>query len=195
MPQIPARAAAAVVACLLIAACNERQAAGDPAGLEPSSETLAEVLEGQGELDTLGQVAANAGLTGVLEGVGPYTVFAPADPAFGAAVDFTAEDMQPQAAALLRAHIVPGAVTRQDLIAAIEAAGGDGAQLRTMADTLLTFRRDGEAITVSADNGAEARLTGEEQLASNGVLQPVDGLLAAAEVEADAAAAPAPAEG
>ena len=56
--------------------------------------------------------------------------------------------------------------------------------MRTMANTLLTFSRDGEAITFTAENGAKGRLMGEERLASNGVLQPVDALLVRPETPA-----------
>ena len=82
-----------------------------------------------------------------------------------------------QSAALLRAHRLPGADTRSDIAAAVDRAGADGAQMRTMADSLVTFTRDGQAIVATAPDGARARLTGEEALVSNGVLQPVDGLL------------------
>ena len=49
--------------------------------------------------------------------------------------------------------------------------------MRTMANTLLTFSRDGETILVASESGARGRLTGEERVASNGVMQPVDALL------------------
>jgi len=49
--------------------------------------------------------------------------------------------------------------------------------VRTMADGLLTFTREGEAIVVTAEDGATARLTGGETVAANGVVQPVDGVL------------------
>ena len=177
------RRALTPLAVLLLAACGggDDKTGGDAAEqTQPSSRTLAATLEAENGFGTLNGAATNAGLKGVLEGVGPYTVFAPADAAFGAgtaAADFTDESLRAQSAALLRAHIVPGALTRQDISTAIERDGGGDVQMRTMANTLLTFSRDGEAIVVSAENGARGRLTGEERLASNGVLQPVDALL------------------
>ena len=165
------RRALVPAAVILLAACQGEadKAGGDTAEqARPSSRTLAATLKAEEGFGTLEGAAVNAGLGGVLEGVGPYTVFAPADAAFATAGgDFTDESMRAQSAALLRAHIVPGALTRRD----IEAA------MRTMAGSLLTYSRDGEAIVVGAENGAQGRLTGEEHLASNGVLQPVDGLL------------------
>lgn len=146
---------------------------------EPSSRTLAATVLGR-DYDTLGGTLTNAGLIGVLEGKGPYTLFAPADAAFTAAAggaDFTDEAMRAQGAALLRAHIVPGALTRADIVKALDGAGAGGVKMRTMADTLLTFSRDGEAIMLTSADRARARLSGEATLASNGVLHPVDGLL------------------
>jgi uncharacterized surface protein with fasciclin (FAS1) repeats len=177
------RRALTPLAVLLLAACGggDDKAAGDAAErAQPSSRTLAATLQAEDGFGTLNETATNAGLASVLEGVGPYTVFAPANAAFtagGAAVNFTDETLRAQSAELLRAHIVPGALTRRDIEAAIERDGGGDVQMRTMANTLLTFSRDGEAIVVSAENGARGRLTGEERLASNGVLQPVDALL------------------
>ena len=186
------RRALTPLAVLVLAACGggdeDARAGGEAAEQsQPSSQTLAATLQGEDGFGTLRETATNAGLTSVLEGVGPYTVFAPADAAFtagGAATDLTDESLRAQSAALLRAHIVPGALTREDIAAAIERDGGGDVQMRTMANTLLTFSRDGEAIVVSAENGARGRLTGEERLASNGVLQPVDALLVRPETPA-----------
>ena len=75
---------------------------------------------------------------------------------------------------------MPGASTRDDILAALEREADGNVQMRTMADTLLTFTREGETVIVTAPDGSSGRLTGEETVASNGVIQPVDGLLLAA---------------
>ena len=169
--------AAAPLAVLALAACGqgEKAAVDGAAVVEPSSRSLADSLGGN---PRLAQVAGVSGLGDVLKGVGPYTVFAPDDAALATLGDMGAGDgAKAQAAQLLRAHIVPGALTRADIGAALDRAGGKPVQMRTMAEGLLTFTRDGQAIRVSADNGASAALSGNETLASNGVVQPVDGLL------------------
>ena len=161
-----------------LAACGDRGgSAPADAAAAPSAKTLSAEIEDQADLDTLEGVIKSAGLSEVLEGKGPYTVFAPANSALSALSQSMSGDAQKaQSAALLRAHIVPGAMTRADILAAI-ARGGDGVQMRTMADGLLTFTRDGDAVLVTAPDGAVARLTGRETLAENGVLQPMDGVL------------------
>lgn len=168
------------LAVLALAACGDRGGEAEKAGTaaaEPSNQTLAAALESDGELDTLEAVLANAGLTTVREGVGPYTVFAPADAAFATPAEFTDDTAKAPAAALVRAHIVPGALTRRDILAAIDRAGTGKVEMRTMADGLLSFSKDGQAVVVTAADGARGRLIGDEELVSNGVLQPVNALL------------------
>jgi uncharacterized surface protein with fasciclin (FAS1) repeats len=166
---------------LSLAACGDKTAkteGGATATPSPSSKTLAAAIGDEGDLDALERVIDNAGLSDVLKGKGPYTVFAPANAALGTAGgELSGEAMKAQSAALLRAHIVPGALTRADILAALARGGTGGVQMRTMADDLLTFSKDGEAVVVTAADGATARLTGDEMVVANGVVQPVDGML------------------
>lgn len=176
------------LALLPLAGCSgsEQRGASDN-GSAPSAATvpdakLASVVAGDRELERVNRLIANAGLIEVLNGVGPYTLFAPTNAAFEAigadrADALAGEEMRPQAATLLRAHIVPGTLTRRDLQAAIGASGDRPVRMRTMAGTMLSFSRDGDAIFVSSDDGARARLSGEEGLAGNGAVQPIDSLL------------------
>lgn len=169
-------------ALLALAACGadrDAEPVSAAAATEPSSQTLTASLDRAAGFDTLKQVAADSGLGGVLEGKGPYTVFAPTDTAFAAgAADFTGETQGAQGAALLRAHIVPGFLTRADIRKALDADADGKVEMQTMSDGALTFARQSETITVTAPDGAVARLTGEETLAANGAIQPVDALLA-----------------
>ncbi len=163
---------------LSLAACGGEADKTGGTAAAPSSGTLSGAIGDAGDLGTLEAVIGNAGLSDVLDGKGPYTVFAPADAALGAAGgDLSNPAMKAQSAALLRAHIVPGALTRADILAAIERNGGKGVQMRNMADGLLTFSKDGETVVVTAADGASARLTGPESVVSNGVVQPLDGVL------------------
>lgn len=174
-----------LMAVLALAGCGERaDKAADttPVAKAPAAvptETLAAILSADKTHGALAKVTANSGLGAVLEGVGPYTVLTPPDAVLRASggVDFTDPSLKAEGAALLRAHIVPGSLTRADIAAAVDRAAGKGAQMRTMAGGLLTFTRGEDAIVVTAPDGATARLVGEEALASNGVLQPIDGLL------------------
>ena len=166
------RWALAPLAVLLLAACGdgaEKTATGETAAAGPSQKTLNAALSG-----SMKKVVENASLSTVLEGVGPYTLLAPPDAALSG---FTDPAMKAEDAALVRAHLLPGAVTRADIGTAIDAAAAKKVEMRTMAGGLVTFTRDGEAIVAAAENGTSARLTGAEGVQSNGVLQPIDGVL------------------
>lgn len=166
----PLKWTVAATLALTMAACGgENRDDGPP---EPSNQTIAQALDGN--LSGLGAAAEAAGLTEAMGGVGPYTVFAPVNDALPEDFD---EAEGPEAAALLRAHITPGMMTRADIRAAIDAAQGGQVQMRTMDDGLLTFTRDGETLVVTAEDGASARLTGDEELVENGAIQPVDAVL------------------
>jgi len=163
-----------------LAACGEKAETSAGTAVAPSSRTLAETLGADGELSSLKNVVETSGLETVLAGTGPYTVFAPTNAALTAnsAGEELADDaLRAQGVALVRAHIVPGALTRADIGAAIDAAGGEGVEMRTMAGNQLTFTRNGQAIVVTAADGASGKLVQEEGVASNGVVQPVDGVL------------------
>ncbi|WGM32203.1 fasciclin domain-containing protein [Brevundimonas sp. NIBR11] len=174
--------ALAPVMALCLVGCNRTEGAAAGSAAAPSNETLAAAIADEGDLDTLASVARSSGLSEVLEGKGPYTVFAPVNAALGTAGSELAGDaLKAQSAALLRAHIVPGALTRADIEAALTSGGSDGVKMRTMADGLLTFTKSGDAIVVTAADGATGRLTRSEEVVSNGVVQPVDGVLVRAE--------------
>jgi uncharacterized surface protein with fasciclin (FAS1) repeats len=170
---------AAVLAALALVACNPSPDAEATGPAEPTSRTLAAELRDDGALGTLEGVMTNSGLEQVLEGVGPYTVLAPADGAFGAneAFDFRDDAEKAQAAALIRAHMLPGSVTRADVEAAVAKAEDGKVEMRTLDGALLTFSKEGEGLVVSTADGAKATLTGSETVASNGVIQPIDGVL------------------
>lgn len=184
----------ALLACGLTAGCGQSAKPGSTAANStatasadaPAEARLATVLAGDGQLGRLNRVVTGAGMAELLNGVGPYTLFAPTDAAIEAlgaerADALAGEAMRPQAGALLRAHTVPGTITRRDLEAAIGSSGGRPVRMRSMADTMLTFTRDGDAIVISSDQGGRAKLTAQEGLASNGAVQPIDGLLVKAQ--------------
>lgn len=166
----------APLAALALAGCGDRPAEGPAGAPVATNKTLAQVIYG-GNLSTLDEVIEKAGLGTVLEGVGPYTVLAPVNGAFTGDVAEQADAAA--AAAMIRAHILPGAVTRADIAKALDADADGKVEMRTMDDGLVTFSRDGTTIVATGPGGATARLTGEETAATNGVAQPIDGLLVA----------------
>jgi uncharacterized surface protein with fasciclin (FAS1) repeats len=180
-------------AALLLAACGEEDGGNVSAsgsndtapqaaakGEQPRTNLL-QALGGSADHKTLANAVQAAGFTETLSGAQPYTVFAPTEAAFqklpaGTANGLLAPEAKGQLVALLTGHIVPGVVTAADLGKAIERGKGK-AQLATVGGSNLSFSKDGDALVVTDAAGGQARVTGAERLASNGVLHDVDGVL------------------
>jgi uncharacterized surface protein with fasciclin (FAS1) repeats len=182
-----------VAAVLLLAACQQHDGGNSaaeangsagraPAKGEQPKTNLLQALNGSADHKTLANAVHSAGLGETLSGAQPYTLFAPTEAAFaklpaGAANGLLAPEAKGRLVALLTGHIVPGVVTAEDLDRAIERGKGK-AQLATVGGGNLTFSRDGDALVVTDPAGGRAQVTGAEQLASNGVVHSVDGVLA-----------------
>jgi uncharacterized surface protein with fasciclin (FAS1) repeats len=114
-----------------------------------SSPSVIDVAKRAGGFDTLIAAVEKAGLTGLLEGSGPYTLFAPTEAAFEGlpegALDELLEDKE-KLAALLKYHVVPGRVTATDVLTSRTLKTASGQDLST-AD-LSVIRAD-----IGAGNG------------------------------------------
>ena len=124
-------------------------------------ETAAEA----GSFTTLLAAVDAAGLTGVLKGEGPFTVFAPTDAAFAALPEGTVETLlmpenKDQLVAILTYHVVPGAVMSGDLSNGMMATTVQGGQVTVMTEGGVMVN---DANVVAADIEA-----------SNGVIHVID---------------------
>ncbi len=145
---------------------------------EASNQKIAELLASAEALSTAADLIKAAGLETVLDGKAPYTLFLPSNAALAALPTGELERLRspenrPKLIALLRQHITPGIVTRNDLLSAMKANGGE-ARLASMAGTPLTFILSGEVIRIGA-NGPT--LDGTELNGENGSIYTIDGLI------------------
>jgi transforming growth factor-beta-induced protein len=127
--------------------------------LPESIEDIIQVAQGAGIFNTLLAAVEAAGLTEVLKGDGPFTVFAPTDEAF-AAVDpaaLAALLADPEAlAAVLTYHVVPGDLQAADVLATSALTTVNGAQATISIDGDGLPRIDDAIITatdIDAKNG------------------------------------------
>lgn len=131
---------------------------------------------------TLVAAVKAAGLVGVLEGPGPFTVFAPTNEAFAALPAGTVPTLlQPANKAklvqVLTYHVVPGKYDFAALSKLI-AAGGGIAMLKTVEGESLTFMMNGpHNIVVKDVHGDIADITTYDVYQSNGVIQVIDKVL------------------
>lgn len=147
---------------LVIGACGS-DATGQEAG------TIVDVAASAGSFTTLLAAVEAAGLVGVLESEGPFTVFAPTDAAFAAlpagTIDALLADI-PALTAVLTYHVVPGRIGAADIVQA------GGAQPATV---------QGQRLTIEIVNGEVlvdgAKVVTADIQASNGVIHVIDAVV------------------
>lgn len=178
----PIAAAAALAVIAPLAACSQGEERGGaaPAG-NPSQQTLAAAIADAPSLSTISDALSEAGLAGVFDGPGSYTILAPNDQAFEALGStgeaITEPGRRAELVGILRGHILPGHLTPDAIRDAIAQKKGP-VTMRTLADGTVTFASaDGKAITVSSGDGTRATIQGDAIVASNGVVLPIDGLV------------------
>ena len=164
---------------MTLAACSTEPEPPTEEAVEENG-TLAEVIFGNNDLDTLSDAILDAQLGEIFDGAGAYTVLSPTDEAFEALGEggeaLMTEEQRPVMVGILREHILPGHLTAEAIGTAIDRGNGT-ASMATLGSGQVTFRRDGEALTVSHSDGAQARLLEGGMNAGNGSALPIDAIL------------------
>jgi len=139
--------------------------------------TVVDIATSSEDFSILVAAVVQADLAGALSGEGPFTVFAPTNDAFAAALTalgITADELlaSPDLGAILTYHVVAGKLMAADVLAAIEAGGGTA-----MVETL-----NGASISVSVVDGnvvidGTATVTAVDLEAGNGVVHVIDAVI------------------
>ncbi|HRF49956.1 MAG TPA: fasciclin domain-containing protein [Anaerolineales bacterium] len=137
---------------------------------EEPTQNIVEIAAADGRFTTLVAAVQAAGLAETLSGEGPFTVFAPTDDAFAALPAGTLDDLllpenQQALADILLYHVVPGAVTAEQVVTL------------TGAETALA----GKSVTVRVEDGNvfinDAQVIITDIMATNGVIHVIDAVL------------------
>lgn len=193
--------AAASVAVLTLAACNQNkpaekteEAAPPPAAAPMTAETMvggaamnpAEDIvvnaSKASNLTTLVSAVQAAGLVETLKGTGPFTVFAPDNAAFDKIPAATREGlMQPAQKAeltkILTYHVVPGRLTAADIAAQAQANGGTATLTTVQGEKLTVKDAGGGRWQITDAKGGAATITQADVAQSNGVVHVIDTVL------------------
>jgi len=146
-----------------------------------ASRTIVENIAGSKEHRFLVTALETAGLAEILQGSGPFTVFAPIDKALdklpkGTAATLLEPDSRDKLVALLAYHVVPGRFSAADLVAAAETGGGK-VRLETLQGEVLVVSHDGRKLEVMDAKGGKAIVTIPDVNQKNGVVHVVDSVL------------------
>lgn len=131
---------------------------------------------------TLVAAVKAAGLVDVLQGAGPFTVFAPVNDAFENLPEGTVETLlKPENKAtltkVLTYHVVAGKYDFNAISALIKKGKGK-AELATVSGGKLYFKMNGARnISVWDENGGSANINTYDVYQSNGVIQSIDAVL------------------
>jgi transforming growth factor-beta-induced protein len=139
--------------------------------------TVVDIATSNDDFSTLVAAVVQADLAGVLSGEGPFTVFAPTNEAFAAALEalgITAEELlaSPDLGSILTYHVVAGNLLAADVLAAVEAGGG----------TAMVETVNGASITVEVVDGSvvidgTATVVMTDLVAGNGVVHVIDAVI------------------
>jgi transforming growth factor-beta-induced protein len=168
-------AACALALGLFTAACGDDGGSSSAAttAATPAAGTIVDVAAGNPQFSILVEAVEAAGLVDTLKGAGPFTVFAPTNDAFAAALTdlgTTKEKLLADTATLktiLTYHVVPGKVLAADVVKL------DGQQVATVAGPKITVKVSGGTVTL---NGTTKVVT-TDIAASNGVIHVIDKVL------------------
>jgi uncharacterized surface protein with fasciclin (FAS1) repeats len=134
-----------------------------------SEPDIVDIAASNGSFNTLVAAVTAAGLVETLKGEGPFTVFAPTDAAFAALPAGTVDSLllpenKDQLVAILTYHVVPGAVTSDQL-------AGQRLSVATV---------NGANVHIDGRNGVkveDSNVTTADIIASNGVIHVIDAVL------------------
>ncbi len=173
----PARSRESALAAAAATAINPQVGGAAMLG----TRTIADNCAAAPNLRTLTRAIGASEARQTLASAGPITVFAPTDQAFGrlasGAVDeLLAPTNRPALAKVLTYHMVPGAITLDQLRARIDAAGGT-ARLPTIAGAPLTATREGAAIALTDASGNKSYVETPDVQQTNGIVHVINGVL------------------
>jgi len=131
----------------------------EEASLRNPTQNIVEVAAAAGSFKTLLAAVEAAGLTDILQGEGPFTVFAPTDDAFASIPEADLEALladQQALAAVLTYHVVPGELRAADVLGSSSLTTVNGSQASITVDGDGLPRIDDAIITstdIDAKNG------------------------------------------
>ncbi|NNF01907.1 MAG: fasciclin domain-containing protein [Bacteroidia bacterium] len=150
----------------LSAQCSHSSKTAHHHKYETNKADIVDLAVSDGQLSTLVAALKAADLTEVLDGQGPFTVFAPTDAAFAALPEGTIDELlkpenKDKLVKILTYHVIPGRVESTDLKDGQTVASVEGSNI--MVETNSKVVKINDALVVKAD-----------QRATNGVIHFID---------------------
>lgn len=152
-----------------------------PVNAQDEPQSIAAIAAGNPDFSTLVAAASAAGLVDALDQTGPYTVFAPTNDAFAAAIaalGTTPEELLGNTDLLTQVllyHVVPGTFMAADVVEGLEMASEmemEGLEIASANGQAVTISTDGTNIMIDGAN-----IVATDIVASNGVIHVIDAVI------------------
>lgn len=146
-----------------------------------AADTVVDIAVGSADHTTLVAAVKAAGLVDTLTSEGKFTVFAPTNKAFenlpeGTVATLLKPENKGTLTKVLTAHVVSGNITSGDLVAKINAHGGNF-NFQTVSGDALTARLVGSNVYIFDESGGAALVTAADLQSGNGVVHVVNDVL------------------
>nr|WP_199043136.1 fasciclin domain-containing protein [Dyella sp. ASV24] len=130
---------------------------------------IVETAAANGSFHTLSKALEAAGLTSVLKGTGPYTVFAPTDAAFkklptGTLENWLKPENKAELISVLKYHVLPGRASVVDI--------GKLTAPKMLQGQTAAITKDGDKLSIGG-----AAITGPDIASSNGIIHAIDAVI------------------
>lgn len=165
---------------LSISAFSQKSVMVGGAAMYPTKNIIENAVNSKDHTTLVTAVKA-ADLVDVLQGAGPFTVFAPTNEAFAKLPAGTVETLlKPENKATLTAvltyHVVAGRMSSSDISKAIKAGNGK-AEFKTVQGETLTAMMSGKDVVLKDSKGNTSKITIMDVNQSNGVIHVIDSVL------------------
>ncbi len=143
-----------------------------------AQKTVVDIAVGSKDHTTLVAAVTAADLVTVLQGAGPFTVFAPVNAAFdklpeGTVASLLKPENKATLAKILTYHVVAGSIDAAEVVKAIK--GGKGkAVLTTVSGGKLTASLKGGKVILTDENGGVSTVVATDLKAGNGIVHVID---------------------
>ena len=146
-----------------------------------AQKTIVDVAVGSSDHSTLVAAVKAADLVGVLQGAGPFTVFAPTNAAFAKLPAGTLETLlKPEnkatLAKILTYHVIAGTFDAAAVVKAIQANGGSLSLTTVSGNKLVASIKQGK-VTLTDEKGNSATVVAADLTATNGVIHVIDAVV------------------
>jgi uncharacterized surface protein with fasciclin (FAS1) repeats len=146
-----------------------------------AQKTVVDVAVGSKEHTTLVAAVTAADLVTVLQGAGPFTVFAPVNAAFdklpaGTVTNLLKPENKATLAKILTYHVVAGSVDAAAVVKAIKDGKGKAVLTTVSGGKLTATIKDGKVI-LTDENGGTATIVATDLKAGNGIVHVLDAVV------------------